>query len=1012
MNRFRTLRLDQYFLGTVTIVVAVAGLIALTWFGTDSAITAQRAETLARVTTSVSAQAAAYALQINRQMLALDQTLLGMVRAWEANPATFDLESRRAQSLVLDGISRDMLLLDQRGIIRQSSVPETVGQDASDRDFFRYARGHAADQQETAGPFIGATLIDPVMRQWHLNVGRTLHAADGSFAGAVAADYRISAILDIFYEASIGANGAVMLVGNTDSRLRAMFGATPVEPNTSMAGSAMLAAVEADPMGLWTGPSAADAVRRLHAFRRLPGRDLTVIVALDEQEALSPAIQWEHDATLFAISITALLVVSGTALLIVMRQARTRAKILADERALLATANAELEAARAFAFAKTDQLEAAFDGMTDGIAMIDPHYQLIAWNDRFPSLAGIPSEMLRVGLPMEDVLRAQVSTGQFGAVDAEAEVARRMERLGAARFSTVRRVRPDGRVLELRRNRLPDGGIVTLYADVTENQRSEDALREARAMAEAANEAKSRFVAIVSHEIRTPLNALLNTLRLLDDGALAPSQRSLVTMASQSGDALGGLINDILEMSRFEAGQLTLRDTLFELRPLLEGALDMFRGQAMGRGLDLRLAITDDVPQRLFADAGRLRQVLLNLLSNAVKFARPGDVWVLVQRERQAPGGGMPGLRIMVRDQGPVIAPDARARLFRPFARLDQEAAGGTGLGLAICHHIITLMGGDIGCDAWPGEGAANPWQGGNSFWLTLPPSVLASPGFAVSGDPSGFGGLPRRPLPRTRVLLVEDVAANRIVTATLLRRGGHLVDFAASGEAAIRAVERIPYDIVFMDIVMPGMNGLEATQRLRASIGPGRTIPIVALTGSTGSADDATFRTAGMNAVLGKPVSLPELLSAMARLVWPGHPAGEPPARPPEAAPQPDEPVQEEAMPILAMDRIEELRANIPEDALGRLIESCLIDMEEMLPPFRRALDAGLSREISTQAHTLAGVAGSYGLGALETRLRGIMAAVSSGETDSLTGVFAAVEADFNAGAAALRALFQDSAV
>ncbi len=1033
MNPTRTMRLDQYILGGVTIVVAVAALIALTWFGTNSAITAQRDQTSARITSSVTSQASAFALQINRQILAIDQTLQDMTRAWEADPAHFNLEARRAASLVLTGISRDMLLLDQRGIIRQSSVPETVGTNAADRDFFNYVRQFAVelDVPSHPMPFIGVAAIDPVMRQWHLNVARPLKAPDGTFSGAIAADYRVSAILDIFYEANIGTNGVVMLVGTEDGRLRAGFGQNTVEPNLPLADTPMMKAMEADSNGLWLGPSGTDAVRRVHGFRRVPGRDLAVIVALDEDEAMLPAALWNHDATIFAASITALLCITGSVLLIVLRQGRMRGLALAEERGLLAAANAELEAAKAYSFAKTEQLEATLAGMTDGIAMMDSEFHLMEWNARFSELAGIPSELLQIGMSMEDILRAQIEAGEFGIVDPEAEVARRMAILRSGRVGTIQRTKPVGRVLELRRNRLPDGGTVTLYADVTERRMAEDALHEARAMAEAANEAKSRFVAIVSHEIRTPLNALLNTIRLLEDGELGQSQRTLVALAAQSGEALAGLINDILEMSRFEAGQLTLRDSAFELRPLLEGALEMFGGQAGARDLELRLDVSADVPAQLFADAGRLRQVLLNLLSNAVKFARPGAVWVVVQREPPASAGHAAGLRIMVRDQGPVIQPDDRARLFRPFARIDRPdtaASAGTGLGLSICHHIVTLMGGDIGCDVWHADDGDTLGPAGNSFWLTLPASILVASqatGVSVPSLPvipealSLTAAMARRPLPRTRVLLVEDVPANRIITATLLRRCGHLVDLAETGEAAIRAVNQTPYDIVFMDIFMPGMGGIEATQRLRASMGPGRRIPIVALTGNNGPEDEAAFAAAGMNGVLGKPVALLDLLLALGRHVWSGHPAGASPDRFLPAPEQPDDlnhgrqdVMEEEQMPILAMDRLEELRANIPAETLEVLIESCLVDLEEMLPPFRRALESGLTREISTQAHTMAGVAGCYAMAALEARLRTIMLAVAGGDPKGLEGAFAETEAEFQRAAAALRDLLRNDQV
>src|SRR6185312_14025634 len=318
------------------------------------------------------------------------------------------------------------------------------------------------------------------------------------------------------------------------------------------------------------------------------------------------------------------------------RVARKRVAALAEGQAVLAAANAQLEVARAEATAKTEQLEVTLAGMADGVSMLDAHLCLVEWNARFPEIAGIPGDILRVGQPMEQILRAQAIAGQFGDVDVEAEIERRMAILRTGRAGTTERATPDGRFLQLRRNRLPDGGFVTLYSDITEHKLTEQALREARAAADTANAAKSRFVAIVSHEIRTPLNALLNTMRLLADSDLAAPQRSLVDMARQSGDALYGLINDILEMSRMEAGQLTLRPSRFALRPVLTSATDMFQAQAQQRGIGFRIDIADDVPEELLTDPGRVRQILLNLLSNAVKFSAPGTVLLKADKGRSA----------------------------------------------------------------------------------------------------------------------------------------------------------------------------------------------------------------------------------------------------------------------------------------------------------------------------------------------------------------------------------------
>ncbi|HEY0184592.1 MAG TPA: PAS-domain containing protein, partial [Rhodopila sp.] len=583
---------DKHFVAAACSVTAAACLIALTWVGTTRAIDAQRVENTARVTATLANQALTFSEQINRQILALDQTLRILVTAWETNPGGFDLRAWRTQAVVLSGLSRDMVLTDETGIIRQSSVNEAIRQNAAGLDYFR-ALARPPDQ---GGPpeqlYVGPATIDGVMRQWHMNAARALHHPDGAFAGVIDADYRIAAITDVFSQTGLGTGALVTLVGLTDGGLRGAVGPSPIDPDVNVSNTPMFAAIRGSDSGVWTGPSPTDAVVRIHAFRHLPGRDLAVVVAMSEDEAMRPARVWRRQAQLFAGCITVLL--AGMALVLVQgnRLARRRESLVAAERANLAASNAQLEVARAFAAAKAEQLEATLAGMSDGVSLVDAHMCLVEWNARFPEIAGVPAGILRVGLPMEEILRAQIATGQFGAIaDPDAEVERRMAHLRTGRFEVVQRQRPDGHTLELRRNRLPDGGFVTVYADVTAHKQAEEALLAAKAAAEAANNDKTRFVAMVSHEIRTPLHALLNGIRLLNDSVLAPAQRSLLATARQSGDALFGLINDILDMSQIEAGKLSIRPSLFELRPLLESSAEMFASQAAQRGITIRIAI-------------------------------------------------------------------------------------------------------------------------------------------------------------------------------------------------------------------------------------------------------------------------------------------------------------------------------------------------------------------------------------------------------------------------------------
>ena len=495
--------------------------------------------------------------------------------------------------------------------------------------------------------------------------------------------------------------------------------------------------------------------------------------------------------------------------------------------------------------------------------------------------------------------------------------------------------------------------------------------------ADQASERKSQFVATfvatVSHEIRTPLNAVVNSLALLDQAELAPPQQRLASVARQAGDALLDLVNDILDMSQVEAGRLTLRPVVFDIRQLVAGVADMFRAQAAARGVRLALDVAPEVPLHLRADSARLRQVMMNFVSNAAKFALPGVVAI---RVATTVASGAPALRFAVGDPGPRIPERDAQLLFQPFARLRQArdtGTPGTGLGLAICERLARLMAGQIGLGASP--------EGGNEFWLTLP--LEAAVPAAVAED-----GPPRRRR-RASVLLVEDVPSNRLVTTTILRRQGHRVDIAGSGAEAVQMAQAAPYDLVLMDLVMPGMSGYEAARAIRALPPPARDMPIVALTATTAAEDRARCAEAGMNDLLGKPVSSADLLAATNRTAWPAAAPGDPP---------------------VDLPRLAELRQSLSPAALAGLVAQCLDEFGQRLPALREALASGHKQPVERHAHTLAGMAATYGLLALERRMRRVLTAAQRGHIADAAVAARDLEAELRRAAdavlAALRAI------
>ncbi|HSU04818.1 MAG TPA: ATP-binding protein, partial [Acetobacteraceae bacterium] len=391
-----------------------------------------------------------------------------------------------------------------------------------------------------------------------------------------------------------------------------------------------------------------------------------------------------------------------------------------------------------------------------------------------------------------------------------------------------------------------------------------------------------------------------------------------------------------------EAGQLTLKPSRFLLRPLLDGLIEMLRPQAASRELRLELSVTDSVPLEMTADPGRLRQVLMNLLSNALKYADPGDVVLHVELQS---GDGLGWLRLSVIDPGPAIPPAQHVHLFEPFAQLEstRTTGAGCGLGLAICRHLVASMGGDIGC--------SNAQRGGNEFWVTLP--LLADRG---SSERTQSG----RVVPRTRLLLVEDVAANRLSTVLLLRGEGHRVTGVADATAALRELARAPYDLVLLDMHLPGVGGLELATLIRAMSGPNRQVILIGLTGDGRAETRMAGLAAGMTAVLQKGLCVAEWRDVILRHVWRARERAAFPAR----FPTDDCPVMDET-------RLAELRATIGQDSFAGLTECCVRDLFALLEDARCAEAVGDDAAMRSAMHAMAGLAANYGLMALLQRLQ-----------------------------------------
>ncbi len=399
---------------------------------------------------------------------------------------------------------------------------------------------------------------------------------------------------------------------------------------------------------------------------------------------------------------------------------------------------------------------------------------------------------------------------------------------------------------------------IDIVRDITETKRFEAELEQARRKAEAAAAAKSAFLANMSHELRTPLTSIIGFSRLMHERADLPEEaQAHARRIYDASEALLAIINDVLDLSKLEVGQAKLEIQPFSLRQLLEEATGLLAIQAAAKGLELRLELDPKSPELVEGDVTRLRQVLLNFLSNAVKFTDRGSVVVKTSWRELKMGAR---LKVQVIDTGAGIAPENVARLFERFVQAEvsiNRTHGGTGLGLSISKAIVELMDGRIGVDSRPGEGS--------TFWFDIPCSAAEarSQGAMADADLDGAD---------LRVLMVDDTAVNRELVRLMLEPLGVRVEEAAGGADAVQAAMTGAYDLILMDVRMPGVDGLEATRLIRAASAFNRRTPILALTADVQPENDAACRSAGMDDVIAKPISPRELIRKIAH--WGSAPA------------------------------------------------------------------------------------------------------------------------------------------
>lgn len=499
---------------------------------------------------------------------------------------------------------------------------------------------------------------------------------------------------------------------------------------------------------------------------------------------------------------------------------------------------------------RTNAMRQALAASADALVDCDGDGRIIGWSDGAERL---------FGFSRDEALNAEVSI----IIPAEHKEGhrqgmRRWRDSGAARLGRrleLPAIRRDGAPIdiELWMSVSHEDGRPQVHAnirDISERRAQARELAAAVAKAEEANRAKTAFLANMSHELRTPLNGVTACAGLLSSSVLTPDQQRLVGIITGAADHLSGLIADILDLARIESGELKLNPVPVDLEALVRGAADLCRLKADEKGVGLRLDLGDIPGEQVWLDSARFKQVLVNLLANAIKFTDAGEVRLHVSRKGDR-------FRFEVRDTGIGFSPEQRNAIFDRFQQADATITrrfGGTGLGLAICRDIVQAMGGVMDCRSTPGKGSV--------FWVELDLPAVVRPEQSVRSADEGVGTATGTgagtEFAGLRVLVTDDNDTNRQVVGMILEAAGLSPQFAENGREALEAVAREDFDLILMDMMMPEMDGVEATRRLRAGEAgeTARHIPLIMLTANTLPEHIAESIAAGANGHLAKPIT------------------------------------------------------------------------------------------------------------------------------------------------------------